>query len=75
MRFVKPADAELIRELEPLNLERIRELDAQGWYDFLFDKYFHTNSSGSHLPGSDSADMDVFLARMEQPRNTQTRTA
>ncbi len=40
MRFVKPADAELIRELEPLNLERIRELDAQGWYDFMFDKYF-----------------------------------
>ena len=40
MRFVKPADVELIRELEPLNLERIREPDAQGWYDFLFDKYF-----------------------------------
>jgi len=40
MRFVKPADVELIRELEPLNLERIRKLDAQGWYDFLFDKYF-----------------------------------
>ena len=40
MRFVKPADVELIRELEPLNLEQIRELDAQGWYDFLFDKYF-----------------------------------
>ena len=26
----------------------------------------NTNSSGSHLPESDSADMDVFLARMEQ---------
>lgn len=26
----------------------------------------NTNSSGSHLPESDAADMDVFLARMEQ---------
>jgi len=28
--FVKPADVELVRELEPLDLERIRELDVQG---------------------------------------------
>lgn len=38
--LVKPADVELVRELEPLNLEWVRELDAQGWYDFLFHKYF-----------------------------------
>lgn len=39
-RFIKPADAELIRELEPLNIQKIRALDAKGWYDFLYDKYF-----------------------------------
>lgn len=40
MRYVKPADVELVRELEPLDLDRVRLLDAQGWYDFLFHKYF-----------------------------------
>lgn len=40
MRYVKPADVELVHELEPLDLERVRQLDAQGWYDFLFHKYF-----------------------------------
>jgi hypothetical protein len=36
MRYVKPTDVELVRQLETLNLEGVRQLDAQGWYDFLF---------------------------------------
>lgn len=40
MEYVKPTDVELVRELEPLNLDRVRQLDAQGWYEFLFHKYF-----------------------------------
>lgn len=40
MRYVKPADFALVQELEPLDIEALRRLDAQGWYDFLFQKYF-----------------------------------
>jgi hypothetical protein len=40
MRFVKPADVGLVRNLEPLDLERVRLLDAQGWYDFIYHEYF-----------------------------------
>jgi hypothetical protein len=40
MRYVKPADVELVRELEPLDLGKVRQLDVQGWYDFLYHKYF-----------------------------------
>ncbi len=40
MRFVKPADVGLVRNLEPLDLERVRLLDAQGWYAFLYHEYF-----------------------------------
>jgi hypothetical protein len=40
MQYVKPADVELVCELEPLDLELVRSLDAQAWYDFLFHKYF-----------------------------------
>jgi hypothetical protein len=35
-----PALLELVRELEPLDLDRIRALDPQAWYKFLHDKYF-----------------------------------
>jgi DNA-directed RNA polymerase subunit RPC12/RpoP len=47
MLFVKPANAELVKELEPPDDEpngvlvpRISGLDIRGWYDFLHDKYF-----------------------------------
>jgi hypothetical protein len=39
-QFVKPTNLELERALDQLDLARIRELDAQGWYEFLRDEYF-----------------------------------
>ncbi len=39
-QMVKPANLELERALEQLDLARIRSLDAQGWYDFLHSEYF-----------------------------------
>ena len=39
-RFVRPANEALSRELEPLDLAAIQDLDSQGWYDFLYHKYF-----------------------------------
>ena len=39
-KFVLPANLDLERRMESLDLERIRQLDAQGWYDFLLNEYF-----------------------------------
>ena len=38
--FVKPENLELERAMEQLDMERIRDLDAQGWFDFLLHEYF-----------------------------------
>jgi hypothetical protein len=39
--FIKAKNAELERELESGVLKFIESLDAEGWYDFLINKYFH----------------------------------
>jgi hypothetical protein len=38
--FVLPRNRDLERSLEDLDLERLRRLDARGWYRFLHDEYF-----------------------------------
>ena len=38
--YVQPANLMLERELEKLDLESLKRLDALGWYDFLLHKYF-----------------------------------
>jgi hypothetical protein len=38
--YVKKENEALERELEVLDLESIKRLDALGWYDFLLNKYF-----------------------------------
>ena len=38
--YVQPANLTLERELEKLDLESLKHLDALGWYDFLLHKYF-----------------------------------
>ena len=38
--FVRPANLELERSMESLDLETIRQLDSKGWYDFLLNQYF-----------------------------------
>lgn len=39
-QFVQPANLSLEQALDRLDLDRIRRLDARGWYDFLRDEYF-----------------------------------
>jgi putative zinc finger/helix-turn-helix YgiT family protein len=39
-QLVQPGNLELERALDRLDLARIRGLDAQGWYDFLYHEYF-----------------------------------
>lgn len=38
--FVQPRNLALERALDALGLERLRRLDARGWYDFLRNEYF-----------------------------------
>lgn len=38
--FVKPTHVELERSLDALDLNRLHDMDAQGWYDFLRKEYF-----------------------------------
>jgi hypothetical protein len=38
--FVQPKNLVLERSLDKLDLERLRAMDALGWYDFLKDEYF-----------------------------------
>lgn len=38
--FVQPQNLELERVLDTLDLDRLRNLTPQGWYNFLHDEYF-----------------------------------
>jgi hypothetical protein len=38
--FVQPQNLALEQSLDTLDLERLRRLDARGWYEFLRDEYF-----------------------------------
>ena len=38
--FVKPANIALEHDMEALDLDTLRQLDSQGWYEFLRDRYF-----------------------------------
>jgi hypothetical protein len=38
--FVKPANLSLEREMDRLDVEVVRAMDAERWYEFLLEKYF-----------------------------------
>jgi len=38
--YVQLANQALERELENLDVDSLKHLDARGWYEFLHDKYF-----------------------------------
>ena len=38
--YVRPENLDLERSLDSLDLERLREMDSQSWYQFLRDEYF-----------------------------------
>ena len=44
--FVQPGNLDFERQMESLEVERIRRLDAHGWYDFLLNEYFRWKRSG-----------------------------
>ncbi len=84
--FVQPANLALERSLDRLDPERIRNLDAQGWYDFLRAEYFRwkytapnryattTQSLSKHAaePGGLDA-LDAIKGQLLQLDPTQVR--
>ncbi|MDX9701517.1 MAG: hypothetical protein RBU23_00585 [Candidatus Auribacterota bacterium] len=38
--YVKPDNMQLEKDMDVLNPDYVKKLDAQGWYDFLLNKYF-----------------------------------
>ena len=38
--YVRPENLDLERSLDSLDLERLRDMDSQAWYQFLRDEYF-----------------------------------
>jgi hypothetical protein len=44
--FVKASNRELEQRLDALNLDRLRRMDARGWYQFLRDEYGPAKQSG-----------------------------
>ncbi len=46
--YVKPQNLELEKSPDCLDMARIRELDADGGYDFLHNEYFHWKFTAAH---------------------------
>lgn len=65
MQFVKPADHDIVKELEPLDLVRIRSLDARGWYDFLHDKYFRWKYTAPNRLATTRRSLRTYLDKSE----------
>jgi hypothetical protein len=46
--YVKPDNLELERQMDALNLDRIQQMDAQEWYEFLKSEYFRWKYTASN---------------------------
>jgi hypothetical protein len=59
--FVQPRNLELERRLDKLELERIRLLDARGWFDFLHDEYFRWKYTAPNRYATTTRQMEIYL--------------
>jgi hypothetical protein len=59
--FVKPENLELERSLNILDLERLRRLDARGWYDFLKREYFRWKYTAANRYASTTKHLRRYL--------------
>lgn len=59
--IIKDEVRQLDNELDPLDLDAIRNLDAQGWYSFLRDKYFRWKYTAPNRLATTTASLDKSL--------------
>jgi hypothetical protein len=60
--YVRPENLELERSLESLDLERLREMDSEGWYRFLRDEYFVWKYTDAHRYASTTRQLERYIA-------------
>lgn len=86
--FVRPSHLDLERELDQLDPARVQDLDAQGWFEFLLNKYFRWKYTAPNRYASTTKylirhamtreDLDALLSardRIFQARNRSIREA
>lgn len=60
--FVLPRNLDLERQMESLDPERVRGLDAEAWYDFLLNEYFRWKYSAPNRYGSTTKQLRRYVA-------------
>lgn len=60
--FVQPGNRELERAIDRLDLERIRGLGAQEWYDFLRQEYFRWKFTAPNRYATTTSHLAKYLA-------------
>ena len=61
-QFVLPGNLALERALDHLDLERLRGLDAQGWYDFLRLEYFRWKYTAPNRYATTTKSLAAYVA-------------
>ena len=59
--YVRPENLDLERSLDLLDLERLREMDSQSWYQFLRDEYFVWKYTAAHRYASTTGQLQRYV--------------
>lgn len=59
--LIRPANLELEQAMEKLDLDRIRALDRQAWYDFLHDEYFRWKYTAANRYATTTRSLQQYL--------------
>ena len=59
--FVKPQNLHLERSLDSLDLQRLHEMDAQAWYDFLREEYFRWKYTAPNRYATTTGQLQRYL--------------
>lgn len=63
--FVLPQNLDLERSLHKLDLERIRDLDAKRWYDFLHNEYFRWKYTAPNRYATTTRSLSEYASRRD----------
>lgn len=65
--FVKPANLALEREMDQLDAEAVRKMDADSWYRFLLEKYFRWKYTAPNRYASTTKTLRTYASNNELP--------
>ena len=60
-QFVQPRNLELERALDALDVTRLHNFSAQGWYDFLHDEYFRWKYTARHRYATTTRELEKYV--------------